>query len=94
MICYSAECGDLNNPDHGCVIKTGNTVGETAFYICDEGFTLNGERKRECEADGTWSGTKSTCESKCQSFYYTLFSNTSYSTQIRALPVCTVCQNN
>ena len=66
MICYSAECGDLDDPGDGCVIKTGNTVGETAFYICDEGFTLKGERKHECQADGMWSGTEPTCESKFQ----------------------------
>ena len=58
IICYSAECDDLDDPDHGCVIKTGNTVGEMVYYICDEGYTLRGDRKRvreppECEDDGT-----------------------------------------
>ena len=52
----------MDDPGDGCVIKTGNTVGETAFYICDEGFTLKGDRKHECQADGMWSGLAPTCD--------------------------------
>ena len=61
----------MDDPDDGCVIKTGSTVGERALYTCDEGFTMKGERKRECEADGMWSGTEPTCESTFQFFLNT-----------------------
>ena len=44
-------------------MTTGNKPGDKAFYFCDYGFTLNGEKKHECE-DGEWSGTDPTCESK------------------------------
>ena len=60
MICYSGGCDDLNDPGDGCVVMTGNAPGETAFYICNEGFTLKGDRKQECEAldpeNAQWSG--------------------------------------
>ena len=70
MICFSEECDDLNDPDDGCVVTTGNLPGKKAVYFCDDGFTLKGERKRECGDGGKWSGTYPTCESK---FNYTLF---------------------
>ena len=65
MICYSGVCDDLTDPDRGCAIRTGNAPFETAIYTCNEGYTLNGDRKRECEIINpdvaTWSGTKPTC---------------------------------
>ena len=67
IICFSEECDDLDNPDDGCVVTTGKKPGDEAFYFCDYGFTLNGEKKHECE-DGKWSGTEPTCESKFQIF--------------------------
>ena len=41
-------CGDLDDPDNGCVIRTGTAPFETAIYTCNEGYTLKGDRKREC----------------------------------------------
>ena len=69
MICFSEEClDDLDDPEHGCVVTTGNLPGDKAVYFCDYGFTLKGEKKRKCEA-GKWSGTYRTCESKFQIYY-------------------------
>ena len=70
MICFSAECDYLKDPDGGCVVTTGNKPGDKAFYFCDDGFTLDGEKKRKCE-DGKWDGTKPTCLSKFQIIKYT-----------------------
>ena len=63
---------DLMDPDHGCVVIAGNKPGDKAVYFCDDGFTLKGEKKSECE-DGKWSETAPTCESKFQIVNYTLF---------------------
>ena len=64
MICYSGVCGDLDDPDNGCVIRTGNAPGEMAFYTCNEGYTLKGNKKCECMAIdreiAEWSWTEST----------------------------------
>ena len=38
MICFSEECDELTNPEHGYVLKIGNVPGEKAFYLCHEGF--------------------------------------------------------
>ena len=64
MICYSEVCDDLDDLENGCVIRTGNPPFETAFYTCNEGYTLNGKRKRDCEISTEmvmWSETKPTC---------------------------------
>ena len=85
MICFSEECpADLDDPEHGCVVTTGNKPGDKAVYFCDYGFTLKDEKKRKC-VDGKWSGTDPTCESKFQTINYTLFKI--YYSRIGALPV-------
>ncbi|XP_053399292.1 CUB and sushi domain-containing protein 3-like [Mercenaria mercenaria] len=41
--------------------------GESAFYTCVTGFSLNGDNERTCKLDGTgWNGTQPVCE-QCQS---------------------------
>ena len=73
MICFSAECDELTDPDYGCVVTTGNLTGDKAVYFCDDGLTMKGEKKRKCEDDGMWGGTAPTCESKFQIINYTFF---------------------
>ena len=58
----TADCGSLNNPLNGQVTLTDTTVGSTATYECDSGFTLVGNEERTCQDDGTWSGTDPTCD--------------------------------
>ena len=36
-----------------------------ATYTCNPGFVLRGDGTRICQVDGTWSGTKPECASKC-----------------------------
>ena len=85
MICFSAECDELTDPDYGCVVTTGNLPGDKAVYFCDDGYTMKGEKKCKCEDDGTWGGTPPTCESKFHIINYTFFKI--YYTRIGALPV-------
>lgn len=41
-------------------------------YMCEEGYFLNGPRKRQCQSSGKWSGANPTCEGKtCQSLSLT-----------------------
>ena len=36
----------------------------TATYNCNNGYNLTGDMTRTCQANGTWSGTAPTCESR------------------------------
>ena len=63
------ECEDLDDPLYGDVDLTGTTVGSQAHYSCNEGFKLVGDRKRECQADGNWSGREPICECNLQICY-------------------------
>ena len=61
----AAKCGNLDSPRNGRVFLTGNAVGSTATYRCNDGFVLtNGDRIRECGANGRWSGTAPSCVRK------------------------------
>lgn len=60
--CLLGDCGPLSSPENGSVSAAGTTVGSTATYSCDEGFTLGaGDATRTCQADGSWSGAPPTC---------------------------------
>ena len=37
------------------------SVGTRATYVCDEGFNLVGNMVRDCQSDGTFSGTDPIC---------------------------------
>ena len=39
-------------------------VDTMATYICDTGYTLNGETTRTCGSDGVWSGSTPVCQRK------------------------------
>ena len=58
------ECPSLPDPENGRVTLSGNTLGSSATYSCDNGFGLVGKSIRLCLADGTWSEKEPTCESK------------------------------
>ena len=33
-----------------------------ATYQCDEGYSISGDNARECQGDGSWSGSPPTCQ--------------------------------
>ena len=43
---------------------TGTVFGSTATYTCNDGFRLEGEETRKCEATALWSGEAPTCVRK------------------------------
>ena len=53
-------CEDLVAPDFGQVSVDG--TGLVATYTCDVGYTLDGDRSRDCQSDGaSWTGSSPTC---------------------------------
>ena len=55
------ECPTLNDPDNGNLILSGNTIGQTAEYTCNNGFNLGGESLLICGPDGQWTGNPPVC---------------------------------
>ena len=51
----------LPSIDSGAVVLSGQTVGSSATYTCDEGFVLDGNETRICQSNGMWSLTEPTC---------------------------------
>lgn len=67
----AVDCGTLFSPDNGTISLTGTTFMNTATYSCSVGYTLiNGDQVRECQPDGTWSGTQPTCQGGSVSSYH------------------------
>ena len=62
------ECQELEDPEFGSVQVTGNMEGDSATYMCDPTYTLQGNASRTCEVnaqgDFQWSGEEPTCECK------------------------------
>ena len=62
---FSADvcCSNLDDPLSGQVELSNTTVGSTANYTCNQGYTIsNGNSTRTCEANGQWSGSPPSCE--------------------------------
>ena len=57
------NCGTLSNPANGQVSHTdGTTLGQTATYSCNTGYSLVGDSNRTCQATGEWSGNVPACQ--------------------------------
>ena len=68
MLCMyttAVDCGNLDDPENGQVdLNQGTRFGAKAFYRCDNGFFLVGDDRRECQANGQWSGEAPICKRK------------------------------
>ena len=67
-------CPVLTDPDNGvvdCSLGPDGvpTEGDTCVYQCNEGFIVSGSSSRECQSDGTWTGSEPTCE-RCKKTSY------------------------
>ena len=56
------DCGALAVPLNGSTAGRKTTFPNTITFSCHEGFLLNGSTVRRCQADGSWSGTETSCE--------------------------------
>ena len=61
-------CNQLNNPMDGYVQLSGTTFMNNATYSCKEGYELNGDNVRVCNASGRWVPDEPTCERTCRSY--------------------------
>ena len=55
------NCGDPGSPANGFRVGSEFTYGAKVIFDCNPGFKLRGSIFRECQADGTWSGTAASC---------------------------------
>ena len=56
-------CPDLVPPENGGVEFT-TSIGDTAVYMCDDGFILSGNSVRLCLPGGIWNGSDPVCNRK------------------------------
>ena len=60
-----ATCLDLTLPTNGAITYIPNTSPKlqnaAATYSCNNGYTLNGEAIRTCQANRTWSEVPAIC---------------------------------
>jgi CUB/sushi domain-containing protein len=59
--CSATNCGSLSPPTNGSVSDPSTTVGGTATYSCDAGFSLTGSSTRTCQSSGSWTGSAPAC---------------------------------
>lgn len=59
------SCPDVVNLSGGQISKTGNGVGSTTHFKCNNGLKLIGSNIRKCEIDGSWSGKQPKCKIIC-----------------------------
>ena len=58
----------LGNIANGAVNVTSRTVGSRATYTCNDGYRLQGDKQRECQRNGQWSGQEPVCRGTYVSF--------------------------
>uniref|UniRef100_A0ABM5FRU3 Sushi, von Willebrand factor type A, EGF and pentraxin domain-containing protein 1 isoform X2 n=1 Tax=Pogona vitticeps TaxID=103695 RepID=A0ABM5FRU3_9SAUR len=59
--CIPVRCGEPAGIKNGYATGTNYSFGAIVAYSCTRGYYIKGEKKRTCEATGTWSGTMPTC---------------------------------
>lgn len=59
------SCGEPETVENSTVTKTGTDYKDTATYVCNEGYHLEGgDLNRTCIEDGVWSGDPPVCNGK------------------------------
>ncbi|XP_048587546.1 sushi, von Willebrand factor type A, EGF and pentraxin domain-containing protein 1 isoform X2 [Nematostella vectensis] len=66
--CSAVDCGTLDSPANGIMRGSVTTYRGVVNITCDTGFHLIGSHSRVCQANGTWSGTTTTCKEKCERY--------------------------
>ncbi|XP_076368032.1 sushi, von Willebrand factor type A, EGF and pentraxin domain-containing protein 1-like isoform X3 [Tachypleus tridentatus] len=61
--CKYVDCGSLSSIEHGKVEypEARTNFNATAHYVCDQNYTLVGEKVRTCSSDGIWDGEEAKC---------------------------------
>lgn len=58
----AVDCGRPSVPLNGGVDYLETVFLSMAYYACDNGYLLAGERNRSCEASAMWSGDEPECK--------------------------------
>ena len=65
------DCGGLTDPEGGQIIFTSGVVATIdtglnaiATYTCSEGYSLDGDVMRACQANSMWDGAEPSCTCK------------------------------
>ena len=69
----AVECGPLGYPANGDILLHGTLLHSNATFFCDDGYILEGSELRVCLADGTWSGTTTSCKCELKFFQDQVF---------------------
>ena len=59
--CDKKTCFPPFVPANTQLIGTDFSFGSSISYKCDEGYRITGNTERQCQADGSWSGSSPTC---------------------------------
>ena len=60
------ECPVLEDTPIGSVKYTSLTYKSIDVYSCPSDYVISGYRQRQCQADGTWTGSPPECKPKNQ----------------------------
>ncbi|CAH2293998.1 sushi, von Willebrand factor type A, EGF and pentraxin domain-containing 1 [Pelobates cultripes] len=52
--CMAVSCDEPPNVDHSSSQRSHGLFGDTAFYYCFDGYSLAGNQKLKCNAQGKW----------------------------------------
>ena len=55
------DCGDPGSPINGGRSLPATTYQSQVTYTCNNGYQLDGEATRQCQANGKWSGFLPSC---------------------------------
>jgi CUB/sushi domain-containing protein len=59
--CQPVNCGGLTLSNGVVNTPDGTTLGQTATFTCNSGYNRSGPASRTCQADGSWSGSATSC---------------------------------
>lgn len=59
--CEPITCGDPPEVEHATVASPASAVGDKSYYVCEEGYDLDGNNIVECGPDGSWIGVSPVC---------------------------------
>lgn len=67
------NCGKPTLPDHGSVSGVSTRYPHSITFTCIIGYEIYGSVVRRCQANGTWSGNKTTCKRKIHCLFFRSF---------------------
>ena len=47
------------------MVEKGQRYEDVVYYVCEDGYDLDGNNLLECAADGRWAGSLPRCERVC-----------------------------